>query len=380
MRPVDLSALGLSDVCSVPGEPELLLARWEGRRVRVALEHARLRGREELEARFSRGVLRLRGLVREARTHPDGLVVIRAASCAPSTGASLKRFAEAVAPGIPWIVTDGERPLAPLPSSARGRRAREPRRSGATATGFSDSFLAMTKVVAYRHLPEALIPRNATPWSRSNTERLDAKALVRSAGVSLPQVYRFLSTYEKLGFLRRSAEGPRLVRFQQLARSWATAIAGRRHQFLPATPGRPVRSWLEDRAAMLRRGAPDGRRGTEEPRFALGMHEAAARWGYYGEVVSAPLFLLTKERPEDVLDLLGLRIADPGEERVRIVCPPYPRAVWQGVSYRGPRLRALPVTDVVQTYLDMLGSGGRDLEGAARLEEALEPLLAGEES
>ncbi len=386
----DLLAIGLSQLeptSQHPEDPDLLLARWGKNFFRVAVERARLRGREELESRLARGAARLAALARDRKSHPGALVVIRAPSLSPRTEEALDRFcSEVLSEGawnrdLEWVITDSRVVLGPARLRMEGSTARRiigapVRRRRRVDSGFSDSFLCMTKAVAFAQLEPRWIP-GSTRLRMPGGSITDADQLAHAAQVSLPQVHRFVRTAREAGHLLVGPKGLRLRSFDTLAAQWAQRIDRHRRSAICAAVQEPdVATWIARHKERFRLERDDDR---NPPRTgaALGLHEAAERWGLK-EVTGAPLTVYVFGDLDQAVVDLGLEVATGDSFDLWLLNPRFPRALALGLS--DPGGRGVQAIDIVQCYLDALADPVRGSDAAARIRTALGPLFGPSET
>lgn len=327
----------------------------------MAVERAPAGGRENLEARFARGLLRCQVALQEFSI-PDArrlAVVIVAPSLSVATEQALERFVKAASRGVEWFVTDGQRLLGPGASgSGRGLRGgdRDSRFAARApaAGGFSDRFLACVKALALSDDPAA----GASAYSSSPAgSASDLERLAARAGVSLPHVYRFLRAYERMGFLERDRAGMRLVRRAALFEAWALRVTRQFERPLLGVVSSAVFDRWQRRAPAELAKVPC--------RLALGLHFAAAEHGAH-EVAHAALTFYVDGDPAGVAEILGIDLIPRAARAsaVEFVRPLFPEALWRGVLIGE---RGWPVTDAVQCYIDLLRHPARGAQAARAL-------------
>lgn len=337
-----LSALGFVDPTEHPPGTGLWRAVLRSRQVQIAVERSASGGGENLEARLARGYLRLQA---HGSIDAEPCVVIRCDRMSALTERRLQSFIDAIAPGFHWLVANTERILGP----ARKRRPGEAPRSLARRQNsgadlhqgaFSDRFLVCVKTIAFASNPGLVSPSASVPIDPIKT----VGGLAQRARISVPHAYRFVKTYEQLGFLERTPAGFDLRRHDELLAAWAL------HMVRQVQPFLEVRVSHDFLADAQRSGALfDGRGADRVCRAALGLHHAAASYGIH-EVANAPLALYVRDEPEATLNLLGVDLDERSGPPLLVLKARFPEALWTHVR----QVEHIPVCDLLQCYLDLV--------------------------
>lgn len=373
-RPVDVALASATEVLEV-----LYVVRDDaGARFLAASEKAVAKGARAMESAFARGVLRIYGRRTSSEElglgrngpppPPRGLVIIHTLSLSRPAERALREFAVETRLGhtTDWLVTDGRSvlshsggvtvaPHSVVRSTPSGRPAPSP-----SPSGYSDRFLACAKAVFFSGSRRewAPTPELAKPIhdARELADRLGSEGSWWRGdhGVSLPHAYRFAKSYRRLGHLVDDDVGLLLHRREDLFDAWATRIAPQNSNAIRAKTRAPsLDAWFKTHQLI---DAP-------ETRWAVGAHHAARLWGAPA-VGGAPLTIYIDGTPDHAADLLDLDIEPAIGANVLLVQPKYRRSVF------GPWLsirEGVPVSDILQCYLDLLQHPLRGHEAAEEL-------------
>lgn len=351
---------------------EIIVAELPQRRYRIAVERARLPGAEEIECRIARAWLRLRSNDQA----PDGstpLIVVMVKAFSERTRDRLERFLERHGVRVPWLLTDGERVLALaavlLPATASWRpdatSSRPRRRTTAARIGLTDKALSCVKALVYAGAPGLrpggyAISRASPSSSFGAIHSIDD--LARSAGTSKAHAYRFVNQYRQLGFVQGGPNELVLVRRTELLQRFADRVVAAEPSLAAIPASASVDAWLQQLPRRM-----------GDLRIAVGAHRAAGLLGIH-EVVGAPLTIFVADAFDSVASRLELKLVTASDRQAPIILrhPRFPQALWRGLL-DAPKSE-LPVTDLLQCYVDLLHDPyrGRDLaEAIARATPAL---------
>jgi hypothetical protein len=223
---------------------------------------------------------------------------------------------------------------------------------------FSDLNRWMLKILVGQRLPESLI-------SVPRASFRNATQLASAASVSVMSASRFVSQLGAEGFLDEDADSLRVVRVDELLERWASANR-RLAQQIPARwiIKRDVRQLYADIAHRV--AEPD------RPRCCLGLFAAADALGL-GFVHGVPPHLYIERLDKDTLRQLGLAVSE-SEDRPDVLL----RIPGRGESVFRPAVSrdGLPVSDILQVWLDVSAHPARGREQAAAIRrKALAPLF-----
>lgn len=324
--------------------------------------------RRELRALLADTYLRARAHARNTGASP--IAFVAAPRITEAVGDELRRYAAAVLPDDAWGFVDGagtfESHRTPWEGSKLAFVADVQPASVGRAPAydpFSDLGQWLLKVLLARRLPPELM---TAPRERVRS----GNALARLAGVSVPTATRLIAHLRAEHFIEKGAAPVELVRLDDLLPLWAQAHA--------RPPAELRARWLlptKDSRAQLYAVLRDGRR-TDAPygRIALALYAAAEVHGQ-GFVHGAPTHLYVERRPEALCEALGLVPTESAERAdVFIRMPRYSESCFRAAVVRD----GLPVTDILQCWMDVLHHPARGREQALQImKDVLEPHLLG---
>jgi hypothetical protein len=240
---------------------------------------------------------------------------------------------------------------------------------------FSDLNQWMLKILLGQRISKSLI---SVP--RANFR--NATQLANAASVSVMSASRFVSQLGTEGFLDEDTDSLRVVRVDELLERWVSA---NRHlaQQIPARwiIKRDVRQLYADIAHQMVEAnpvdlgsgnAPRSRIDPLGPRCCLGLFAAADALGL-GFVHGVPPHLYLERLDKDIIRHLGLAVSE-SEDRPDVLL----RIPGKRESVFRPAVRrdGLPVSDVLQVWLDVSTHPARGREQAAAIRrQALAPLF-----
>lgn len=219
---------------------------------------------------------------------------------------------------------------------------------------FSDLNQWLLKVLLAPRLPADLLQASRHPV-------FNATRLAAAAGVSVPTTARLVAHLRAQGSLVASNEGLRLLDLGTLFDRWAAEYRKppselRCRFLLPKSDG--VAQTL---AAVRRHHASHD--GESDGRICVGLFGAASALGF-PHVTGVVPHVFYDGPSSRVCESLGLTAAGPGERvDVILVRPRFPESLFRGAVSRDD----LPVTDVLQTWLDVANHPARGREQADHL-------------
>jgi hypothetical protein len=224
---------------------------------------------------------------------------------------------------------------------------------------FSDLNQRMLKVLVGGNIrPDLLsVPRE---------EIRNASHLAEAASVSTMSAFRFVNQLAKQGFLDENRECLRIVRIEELFERWATTYSG-------VSSDLPAR-WIikKDEKQFFSAVAKYASQSKPQPCCCLGLFAAAHALGL-GFVRGVPPHLYLERLDRDVLRQLGLTLdgTDQGTD-VNIRIPSKRETVFRAAVSR----EGMPVTDVIQVWLDTAANPARGREQANEIwRRILKPLF-----
>lgn len=235
---------------------------------------------------------------------------------------------------------------------------------------FSDLGQWMLKVILAQWLDPKLL--NAPRRKIHN-----ASELALAAGVSQVSASRLVRQLEAEGFLNRDRDQLELVRLQDLFEEWQAA-ARRAYEEIPCRwiiPGHGRKQFeaaLRDQHMQRSGGDSRGISGSvNSPRLCLGLFAAADALGL-GFVHGVPPLLYIERIDPELMQRLGISRERASKADIYLRVPVYKESVFRAAVEQ----RGVPVSDVLQIWLDASNYPSRGKEQADRLREmVLEPLL-----
>jgi hypothetical protein len=307
--------------------------------------------RDRLFPLISQAILEAQAAARQFGGPVVPVAVAAAARVADSVAEQVKDFARLYAPGVGVGVIDleGMRSFSGYGLEAlNAERVASgevswPRQQVSLPNLFSDLNQWMLKILLAANIPEPLlsVPRGRYP---------NATQLAQAAGVSVMSAFRLVRQLSEQGFVEERRGGLLMVRVEELMQRWSSAIQGRARE-IPARwvfPGSTdqlstaVRSYLArvDAKPLGPRNSRAARPPRTAPRVCVGLFAA------------------------DALRQLGLSLED-AERRpdVYIRIPKDGEAVFRAVVRRD----GVPVSDILQVWLDVSSHPARGKEQAAQI-------------
>jgi hypothetical protein len=333
----------------ISGRRADLLAQKGRHRYVVELKAASEGRRDRLVALLSQAILQAKLYAKDAdRAVP--LAVVAAPRIPDAVAASLREFALEHAPEVALGLMDREglRSFSGPGLESLNAEAR-PAEIGSASLDqgidlFSDLNQWMLKALLAPHIERAeLMPPNFHSEGYRN-----ASELAKAANVSVMSAFRLVRQLDREGFLHESRDRLRLVRIDALLRRWQAANL------------RPAR---ELNARWILSDAKDPLHRVFERlsgRACLGLFSAARAMGL-GHVQGVPPHVYVNEFRSDSMKKAGLMKAEPGE-RVDVILrlPSARESVFRGIV----RVNGLPVSDVLQVWLDVSSHPARGKEQA----------------
>jgi hypothetical protein len=337
-------------------EPDLIAVAAE-RRYAIEIKASSEGRRDRLIPLLSQAILQAQTIARRSLVPVVPVAVVAAPQVPASVAEQVKEFGQRHAPDAGVGVIDAEglrlfgghglevlnsKPVRRLRSSAA-----PPKRLPHL---FSDLNQWMLKVLLGQRLPESLVsvPRGSFR---------NATQLAKAAGVSVMSAFRFVSQLANEGFLAEEADALQVVRVDELLERWA---------FANRQPAREIPArWIVKRETRQlyadlapHRGVAKG-----QPRCCIGLFAAADALGL-GFVRGVPPHLYLERPDEAMLRGLGLVVAAPDDRADAFVrIPGNPEAVFRAAVLRD----GLPVSDVLQVWLDVSAHPSRGREQAAEI-------------
>jgi hypothetical protein len=323
--------------------------------------------RDRLIPLLSQAILEAQASARRFPVPVAPLAVVASSRVPESVAEHLKRFAEQNAPNVAIGVIDsgGFRSFAGAGLEAfNARPARHPPRHLVSPQHlpnlFSDLNQWMLKILIGQRLPERLIrvPRQ---------QIRNASQLAAAAGVSGMSASRFVNQLADRGFLDDGEQGLEIVRIEELLDLW---VADNRNAANEIPARWIIKGGPDQLLAALREYTSKNFR--DQPPCCLGLFAAADALGL-GFVRGALPHIYLERLTLDSMTRLGLDFSKsnrPADVMVRI--PANPQAVFRPLV----KLEGIPVSDVLQVWLDVCAHPGRGREQARELRRrALSPLF-----
>jgi hypothetical protein len=322
--------------------------------------------RAHLEGLLASAILRSRAA---ARLNLKPLAIVHVRAISDGLLRELEEFVDRFGEGAGWGVMD-ESGLAVFhaPGLENLRRERREVRKAPALAPHSD-FLSdlgqwMLKVLISHRLPPEF--RFVAPeQGRVDRPISNALQLSRVADVSSASAARFVAALKDERFVVDGG-ALRLIREKELLDRWRAAQ--------PKRPREVRARWLFPQKDPVRHLEDLVRKHAQEsgPRACLGLFAACDRHGFRFVSGVAPHMYLEGLSVEH-LQPFGLRFADPGESAdVFVREPRYPKSVFRGCAKRD----GVPVSDVLQCWLDVADHPARGEEMAAHLfERVIQPSL-----
>lgn len=297
----------------------------------------------------------------EALNNTPPLAIVHVPEVSPALAKHVDSFAQRFAQDVPvgLISGRGEQYFSGGAFQALNRLPEESRRSKAARSQqainlFSDLNQWMLKLLLAWELPEDLL--NAPRKKFRN-----GSDLAEAAQVSAMSSSRFLQQLRSEGYLSESSPHLQLVRREELFRRWGAAA-------MRSCPEMSCRF-------LLRAPVPQQIRGllSKHPEDAcLGLFAAADEL-HIGRVSGVPPYVYVRKLPQmGASDWSGL-MAHPVERPDLILRQaPFPQSTFKGAIDQN----GLMVTDVIQTWLDVMHHPARGAEQAALIyEKFLSPIV-----
>lgn len=323
---------------------------------------------------LSQAILEAAAHAKASRAKP--VVVVAARRIRPSVACQIQEFSKRYAPevGVGVIDADGLRSfvgfgLEALDAKPSRSDDLELARTTHRPDLFSDLNQWMLKILIGQRLPEALIavPRDAVR---------NASHLATLAGVSVMSASRFVNQLSERQFLHRRDELLQIVRVDELLDLWISANRDAADE-IPARwiikkgPDQ-LKSTLRDYAAPH----PSGIVIKSVPRCCLALFTAADALGY-GFVHGVPAYIYLESLTLDALGRLGLAVDHSGRSPdVYIRKPANRKAVFEAQV----ELDGIPVSDILQVWLDTSTHPARGKEQAREIHRRVLKQLSGRQS
>jgi len=316
--------------------------------------------RDRLIPLLSQAILQAQAYARRFPEPAAPLAVVAARRVPVSVAEHLKHFAERHAPDVAVGIVDAEGfrlfvgpGLEGLDVKPSGRAARQIAPPQRLPDLFSDLNQWMLKILLGRHLPESLISIPREPIR-------NASQLAEAAKVSIMSASRLVNQLTSRGFLDESEQPLRVVRVEELLEWWTSS----NREAAKDVPARwIIKSGQDQLLTALRQYT--SRQMHNQPQCCLGLFAAADALGF-GFVRGTPPHIYLERLTLDSLNRLGLAIdrsGRPADVMVRI--PVNPEAVFRAAVMR----EGVPVSDVLQVWLDVYTHPGRGREQAREIRQ-----------
>lgn len=357
-----------------------LLVENDSHKYAVEVKSASEGRRDRLVPLLSQAILQAQSFVRLFPERVSPLAVVASKRVPESVVNQIRQFAERNAPEVSIGVVDEEGLRSFAGSGLEGLDAwprRHVRRNMPLAHVpdlFSDLNQWMLKILLGRELPEALISVPREPIR-------NASHLADAAGVSVMSASRFVNHLRGEGFLDEIHEYLQIVRADELLERWVSAsrrmsrdiparwiIRKDVSQFLEGVAryavesGRVIHSRTRSRSSQIIKA---------HPRLCIGVFAAADALGA-GFVRGVPPHLYLERLDLDVLQKLGLSVQDSDRSAdVFVRIPSNKESVFRAAVNRD----SLPVSDVLQVWLDASANPARGREQANEIQRRVLKLL-----
>ena len=347
-------------VHSIPDRGFGFVAQAGDLRYAVQIKFAKEARRALLEGLLASAILRARAAATAVGAKPLAIV------CAPSiSSALLNELAEFVSrfgEGAAWGAMDDSGHVVlhgPGLEAVRGPRRLARKPIAVQRSDFlSDLGQWMLKVLLSHRLPPELRFEASLADVRIDEPIVNATELAKAAGVSVASASRVVASLKEEDFLVVDEAVLELIRVDELLDRWRSAFKRRPSElracwlFPPKDPPRH----LDELLKRVQKPAE---------RACLGLFAACDRLGYRFVGGVAP-HLYLEHVSSDALRRFGLRQAEPGEAAdVMVREPRYPESLFRGAMDRN----SVPVSDVLQCWLDVADNPARGEEMASHLYE-----------
>jgi hypothetical protein len=332
----------------------------------VAVKFAAEGRRDRLIPLLSQAILQAQALARLFPERAAPLAVAAARRVPDSVADHIMQFAERHAPKVAVGIIDGEGfrafrgpgldGLNAKPSAHRASPVVPPQR---LPDLFSDLNQWMLKILIGQHLPASLIEIPREPIR-------NASQLAKAAKVSVMSASRLVNQLTDRGFLDKSSQHLQVVRVEELLEWWASS----NREAAKEIPAHWILKAGKDQLVAAVRKYSSGRI-HNQPRCCLGLFSAADALGL-GFVRGASAHVYLESLTLDALSRLGLATGRSGPPDVTVRMPANPEAVFR------PRVLAdnVPVSDVLQVWLDVSSHPARGKEQAREIQRrVLKPLF-----
>ncbi len=344
----------------LPGDESVEFWAAKGaRRYPVLFRQARDARRSIVQALLADAVLRGRAQVRG-----EFVVVVGAPAISAAMARSIEQYIAEVAPDQPFGYAD-ERGLVCFRGLGLEAARGEPGKGAPPHSVkerprdlFSDLNQWLLKVLAGRRLPPEMI-------SVPREDVRSAAVLAARGRASAPAAWRLFSALKDGGYIDDAGN---LALVRDLLGRWRAA-AQRPQQRLGAKwilPGRAPLDRLRGALAELRKEA-------EQPSACLGLFAACDALGV-GHVRGAPVHLYLRRLDPERLERLGIAIAPDGQQPDLLLrVARWPESIFRAAV----NIDGVPVSDVIQCWLDVSGEPARGVEQAAFIwRRVLGPVIA----
>ena len=331
----------------------------------VAIKEAPEGRRDRLVPLLSQAILHAQTYARRFQTPATPLAIVAAKRIPPSVAEHLKQFAEENAPGVPIGIIDLNG-LRVFVGPGLERFNAEPSRNTAPPVAgpphlpdqFSDLNQWMLKILLGQYLSDRLISVPRGPIR-------NASQLAGAAKVSVMSASRFANQLASKGFLDKSRGELRIVRVEELLELWISA----NRQAAKELPARWIIKKGPDQWQSALREYARFKGGS---RCCLGLFGAADALGM-GAVRGVPPHIYLEGLNLDSLKRLGITVDRSNRAADLYIRIPRNR---EALFRASVKVADVPVSDVLQVYLDVSNHPARGREQASEIRRlALKPLF-----
>jgi hypothetical protein len=343
-------------------KPDLCI-RWQEAFIRVEVKAIRAPRIAEVEGQLARFALR-----RNRRVKSQGavdVIVVGLSKFGPRLEEAVRKFMGENAPNIGWglldqsnkaviVIPDLDLEWRRAPSMPEWRPSFSERRDRKL---FTDLNRWMLKVLILRNAPENL-------WGGPRKRPRHATELAQIAGVSVSKAHHFATAFQQEGYLRKSADGLRMVGLPALLEAWLqdeknssprrssvrsllpppAAMSTNEQQFEPLLPRQ---AWKESALGGM---------------FAAGRNDLMHTSGRQAPLVHVgkPLSMAMHEWHLESCDLRDAQMI--------LAQPLHPESVFRGIVMQE---QGAPLVDLWQIALDAVSSAARGREQAEFIVERI---------
>lgn len=338
----------------------------------ATIRYVRESRRTNLEGQLAIAILQGQTYAKKEPNASLPLAIVAAPLVTSAMLAELERFVKQFGyinnPLLAWGVVD-ERGLVKISGPGLeihhlGRRSSPAHSKHSISSNlFSDLNQWMLKVLLSHKLPAPLQLKDRDDHVLPSIQ--SAVELARIAKVSVPHAARFLNQLRQEEFLDQGKDW-QWQDLETLCARWQAAYQIKRPLEIRTRwlfPKSDLKAYLEERLSKSWQ---------QDQTVCLGLFAASAQWNFPFVQGVSPHILVKRYSP-DLLRSLQLTIAEPGEAvDIFLREPIYPESVFRGVQLRD----GIPVTDILQCWLDLLGHPARGEEMVEMLsQQVIQPFF-----